>query len=254
MSLTFSAPTTRQARMFIKQATAGLLRKERGPDRGVRRHSYDVDDRRAQVFAPIGDGTKHGALDWIDAFLETAREYDDFHRGERGRRPLGFTGIRVLEILLGRRGVPIDFRTGRLDPAIDTIARIGRLVRATVIRALARLREHGFLHWVRRTRPTGNAGHAGPQREQITNAYYFDLAALPAKVRQRFRDLLARRALRRVQRATPPPRPVPPASVAKAPAPLARDPLLAAALARMGALVAGASPDDGQYPAQGNQG
>lgn len=242
---------TRAARQFVRQATATFLGKDRGRDRHVRRSSFDVDDRRAQVFTPIGDGTKRGALDWRDAYLDLAREYDDQHRGDRGKRPLGFTGIRVLEILLGRRGVPIDFKTGRLDPAIDTIARHGRLVRATVIRALARLKEHGFLQWVRRSRPTENAGAraAGPQREQITNAYFFDLTRLPATVRQRLRDLLARRALKRLERTeTPPPAaPAPPPKPPEAAKP--RDPALAAALARVEALVCSASPDDGQYPA-----
>jgi len=252
MSFAFTAPTTHQARQLLKKATAGLLGKDRGQDRSVRRNSYDVDDRRAQVFTPIGDGTKRGAFDWIDVYLDTAREYDDFHRGDRGKRPLGYTGIRVLEILLGRRGVPIDFKTGRLDPALDTIARIAGLVRATVIRALARLREHGFINWVRRSRPTENAGTFGPQREQITNAYYFNLAGLPGKVRQRFRDLLARRALKRINRAqsrtttpAPPQLPAPP-SITVA------DPAMAALLARVGVLVDNASPDDGQYPAQEN--
>ncbi|MEJ8630573.1 hypothetical protein P0F65_13380 [Sphingomonas sp. I4] len=76
----------------------------RGEDRTVRRDSYDVDDKRANVWRPIGDGTVAGAMDFRDALIQTAREYDDHHRGDRGVRPLGWTAIRVLEILLGVRG------------------------------------------------------------------------------------------------------------------------------------------------------
>jgi hypothetical protein len=39
---------------------------------------------------------------------------------------------------------------------------------------MARLKQHGFLEWIRRTEPTNNEG-AGPQVRQITNAYGFDL-------------------------------------------------------------------------------
>jgi hypothetical protein len=47
---------------------------------------------------------------------------------------------------------------------------------------MARLKEHGFLDWIRRTEPTDNVG-AGPQVRQITNAYGFDLKQLAAKAK-----------------------------------------------------------------------
>lgn len=193
---TEAALTARQTRQLTKKFTAQLTERERGADRAVRRHSYDVDDSRAQVFRPIGDGTKRGAMGWIDCLLQVAREYDDQHRDDGGKRPLGWTGLAVLEVLLGRRGrrrIPIDFKTGRLDPAIDTIAEATGLVRVTVVRALARLKATGFLQWVRRSRRTGNDGLFAPQRKQTSNAYFFDLGQLPKNVLQRFRDLLGRK-------------------------------------------------------------
>ncbi|MGN6270848.1 MAG: hypothetical protein ACTHM0_13270 [Sphingomonas sp.] len=207
----------------------------------MRRHSYDADDDpRAQVFTPIGDGTKAGAMGWIDALLQTAKEFDDLHRAPGGARPLG-TAIAILEVLLGRRGrtrIPIDFKTGRLDPAIDTIAAAAGRTRGTVIRALAALRRHGFLDWVRRTRKTGNDGQYGPQRAQTSNAYFFSLNGMAKRVRQRLRDLLARKRVARLARAAasgappgPPPSPPKPQNSA-----------LSAALGALGAAVANASP------------
>jgi len=44
----------------------------------------------------------------------------------------------------------IDYRTSRLEPALTTI--MGRVMRSkdAVVRALANLRTHGFLDWLRR--------------------------------------------------------------------------------------------------------
>lgn len=158
----------------------------------VRRSSYDVNDRRAKVWRPIADGSVAGALRWKDKLVQTAQEYDD-HLKEFGSRlgPLGDSGIRVLDTLLTRC---CDFKTGRCEPAIETIMRYTRYARATVVYALSRLREHGFLDWVRRTRPTGNERHEGPQVAQETNAYFFDLTRLAERALKRFRQLLGGRA------------------------------------------------------------
>ena len=40
--------------------------------------------------------------------------------------------------------------------------------------AIRRLRFHGLIDWVRRSIKTGNDGEFAPQREQTSNAYYFD--------------------------------------------------------------------------------
>lgn len=214
----------REVRGVTRGFAAGLSGKaERGPDRKVRRDSFDIADRRAQVFRPIGDGTKVGALSWIDCLLKTVAEWDDHERKKGGARPLGFAGLRVLETLLGRRGaIQVDFRSGRLDPAIDTIARVARLCRGTVIRALARLKALRVLDWVRRTQRADTAGDAGPQRVQVSNAYFFTPERLPARVVQRLRALIARRRVRRADVSPSAEKPV-----------TAMNPELAAALARV---------------------
>lgn len=127
------------------------------------------------MWGPIGDGTKRGGRRYAAALLQAAEFYER-HNKPPGKKngPLGHVGLEVLRALFR----VVDYRTGRLEPAIATICERIRRSRAAVVSALARLKEHGFLDWVRRTEPTGNVG-AGPQVRQITNAYGFDLARLP---------------------------------------------------------------------------
>lgn len=159
----------------------------RRTEQPVRRNSYDVDDRRAKVFRPIGDGSVKGAMRWREKFLQAAKEYDREIKEKGKRHPIGANAIRVLEILLWNCGV--DFKTGRLDPAIATIQEKSGFARKTVVDALARLKEHGFLNWVRRTERTGNARDEGPQVKQATNAYYFDMARMRERAMAAFRRL-----------------------------------------------------------------
>jgi hypothetical protein len=248
MTRTPETPLTgRQARQITKKFTAQLVgRHERGPDRKVRRGSVDIDDRRARVSRPIADGTKVGALAWIDCLQKAVSEWDDMERQKQGGRPLGLHGLRVLEVLLGRRGVvALDFRTGRLDPALDTIARAAGVCRTTVVRALARMRAMGILDWIRRSETTGATGQAAPQRRQVSNAYWFTPELLPARVLKRLRDLVARRALHR--RGTTPTAAAPPAP------PRPTSPELAAALDRLGRGLSASTPN-GEYPCSGVKG
>lgn len=141
----------------------------------VRRDSRHVGEREERIWRALGT-TKREAFRFRDALLQAARYFDERNKeAGKGNGPLGLAGVRVLEELLAI----VDFKTGRLEPAIDTICRRISKSRATVVRALARLKAHGFLDWVRRTEPTENAGEAGPQVRQITNAYGFDITRLP---------------------------------------------------------------------------
>ena len=96
--------------------------------------------------------------------------------------PIGDIGLRLLRELYRM----VDFKTGRLEPAIDTLCKRVKRARSTVVIYLRKLKEHGFLDWVRRSEPTDNAGEAGPQVRQISNAYGFSLprtaAAWVAKI------------------------------------------------------------------------
>lgn len=60
---------------------------------------------------------------------------------------LGRNGLAILHALLFDF---LNFRTGRLDPAISTIARAANISESSVKRGLARLKASGVLTWVRR--------------------------------------------------------------------------------------------------------
>lgn len=102
--------------------------------------------------------------------------------------PLGAVAIELVELFANM----VDFRTGRLEPSIETLMRHLKRSRDAIVRALKSLRAHRFLDWLRRYVPTGNEG-AGPQVQQTSNAYRL---SLPAR---------ALRLLGRLGMAPPPP-------------------------------------------------
>ena len=135
----------------------------------VRRNSYYANDRRAErIWQRLGSNNRD-ARRLIAARMKAAEYYDRRHK-EDGKRngALGHIGLEVLRELYRI----VDFKTGRLEPAIATICERIRRSRTAVVAAMARLKEHGFLDWVRRSEPVDNPG-AGPQVRQITNAYGF---------------------------------------------------------------------------------
>ena len=110
--------------------------------------------------------------------LLAARRYELAGRAKGQRNgPLGHVALEVLELL----GNLVHFRTGRLDPSLDTLMRLLRRSRAAVVRALKALRTHGFLDWLRRYEPTGHEGR-GPQVRQVSNAYRLSLPARAARL------------------------------------------------------------------------
>jgi hypothetical protein len=136
----------------------------------VRRKSYHRGERERRIWRAIDKRE-------IGARLRAAEEYDRDNR-EAGKRngPLGHVGLEVLRQLYRIA----DYKTGRLEPSIDYIRRsIGRS-RSAVCDALANLKRHGFLNWIRRTQPVENEG-SGPQVEQIPNAYWFSLPKAAAE-------------------------------------------------------------------------
>lgn len=164
----------------------------RNPDRTrvPRRNSFDVDDDRAQVFRPIRDG-----WDFVYALMQTFDELLQAQREERyrGKDRLQDGDRRVLRALLKY----LDFKTGRLDPCYQTIATRAGCARDTAIQAVKRLAQWLGLRWVRRTIVSENAGQAGPQREQTSNGYFFDLRATAKRVYETFRKALRRRLRQR---------------------------------------------------------
>lgn len=172
----------------------GELVASRQTHQPVRRNSYDVNDNRADVFRPIGDGTLEDFCRWRDSLWRSAREWN-VHARQAGKGvPLPGGYMRVLEAILFSN--QIDFRTGQLDPALSLIGKIAGCARDTVVRALAAFRRLGLIDWVRRTRKTGAAPGEGPRVKQETNAYFFELGRLPKPFYARFRELLGRQRAR----------------------------------------------------------
>lgn len=97
--------------------------------------------------------------------------------------PLGPSGERFLDSMMGLR----CFRTGRLDISIKEIARKLRMCVQTVCSYVERLEGLGLLVKLRRSRPIEAPEPGGPQVEQITNAYWFQL---PAELAERVRQIL----------------------------------------------------------------
>jgi hypothetical protein len=111
-----------------------------------------------------------------------ARRYELATRQPGARSgALGFVALEVLELLANL----VDYRTGRLDPAIEYL--MGKLKRSrdAIVRALKALRTHGFLDWLRRYVPTGNEGR-GPQVQQTSNAYRLSMPARALQLLGRF--------------------------------------------------------------------
>ena len=76
------------------------------------------------------------------------------------------SGLQLLRALLFQF---LDCRTGRLDPSLDTLARATGHCRATIVAALRRLRQAGFVTWVQRVALVRIDGQLRPQ--QVTNGY-----------------------------------------------------------------------------------
>lgn len=160
----------------LGRRTRMLLERGDNPRSGqpVWRNSYTEGTFEDRIWKPINGGSARGGKRWTAALMKAARAFELRTRLRRretepGARngDLGEVGLEVLGYLYEL----VDYATGRLEPAIATIAEgIGRSYSA-VHDALVRLRRAGFLQWIRRSRPIEDASPMGPQVEQVSNAY-----------------------------------------------------------------------------------
>lgn len=163
----------------VQEALQGVRegRADRRTGQQVHRYTRTQRGQEGRFWQPIDRRSR-------SRLIAAAERYDRVHRiahrtARNGREngTIGHVGLEVLRALLFDF---LDCRTGRLDPAIATIAaKIGRSI-AAVAEALKRLKAHGFLEWLRRYVPTGQAGLRGPQVQQTSNAYRIMLPALIA--------------------------------------------------------------------------
>lgn len=101
----------------------------------------------------------------VGRFMLAAERFE--RRGKlRGRRngPLGHIGLEVLRELLRL----VDYKTGRLDPSLQYLGDRLKRSKDAIVRALAALRRHGFIDWIRRWRATGDEQQPVAQ---TSNAY-----------------------------------------------------------------------------------
>jgi hypothetical protein len=160
----------------LNKKTRAYLERGDSPRTGepVWRNSYTVGQVEDRIWRPINDGTTRGGRRWTRALHKAARAFEIETRIKRrevdpGARngALGVIGLSVLEYLYD----VVDYRTGCLEPAVRTIAdSIGHAYSA-VHEALCRLRQHGFLRWMRRSKPVDNPEPGGPRVQQASNAY-----------------------------------------------------------------------------------
>ncbi|HWK67541.1 MAG TPA: hypothetical protein VNS34_21645 [Rhizobiaceae bacterium] len=160
----------------------------------VWRNSYYEGQIEKRIWRPLGDGTKRTGSRLRSIVLDYARRFETKTRCERRIRAenrrnlrrglLGEVGVEVLGFMWGL----VDFMTGRLEPAIQTIAdELGRSYSA-VHQALVDLRRRGFLQWERRARPIEDPVPGGQLVEQIPNAY---VLLIPPELRDYVRKLFA---------------------------------------------------------------
>jgi hypothetical protein len=142
-------------------------------DAGTRRTHQPVrrsSSRAGKCESVFWKGTDHQTVKLI---ILAARRYE-LQGKQPGKKngPLGAVAIEVLEYFANI----VDFKTGRLDPSLDTLTKKLCRSRDAVWKALNALRDHGFIDWLRRYIPTNNEG-AGPQVQQASNAYRLSLPA-----------------------------------------------------------------------------
>lgn len=100
---------------------------------------------------------------WYRAKRWDQRTHEKFrHGGIVGRSALAVLHVLITDFL--------NFRTGRLDPAIATIAKAARVCERTAATALARLRDLGIIGWLRRCEESTDE-HGRFILRQRTNAY-----------------------------------------------------------------------------------
>lgn len=169
--------STSRFALSIGEIVAGIEQpgKHRRSSVPVWRNSYYEGSIEDRVYRPFMGGNKRNAKRMIAAIMRSARELEKKTRRARQEKAkgarngiIGQTGLDVLDVLYNRF---LDYKSGRLDPSIEAIADATGYAYSAVHAALVRLRECGFVQWVRRSRETGNKGEAGPQVEQIPNAY-----------------------------------------------------------------------------------
>lgn len=167
---------------------AGRGSAQKRTDQPVWRGSLDVDDPRAKVQRPLGDGTPEGAKEFIRAWIIALKDYAEHTRKPGKAHELTANLVKLIETIMWRC---LDRTSGACEVTLERIIEVTKFSRPTVVRLLSRARAAGFIDWVRRTEKTDNAPGEGPQVKQTANAYFFEVTKLPVEAYRRLRQRLA---------------------------------------------------------------
>lgn len=174
--LTNPHAVAREARKLVRATAASLSVGDRSrADDAVRRHSVDIDDERARIRKPLGNGTVEDAADCRDALLMAVKEYHRQTSLETKNKQGAITAaqIDVFEVMLTDDD-GFDYSTGTVDLAISQYREKSGKSANTVQAARRRLKAMGVIEVVNRTIQTGREKLFGvPQRIQISSLVYF---------------------------------------------------------------------------------
>lgn len=174
--LTNRHAVAREARKLVRATAASLSVGDRSrADDAVRRQSVDIDDERARIRKPLGDGTVEDAADCRDALLMAVKEYHRQTSLDTKHKQGAITAaqIDVFEVMLTDDD-GFDWSTGTVDLAISQYREKSGKSANTVQAARRRLKAMGVIEVVNRTIQTGREKLFGvPQRIQISSLVYF---------------------------------------------------------------------------------
>ncbi len=178
-SLQRGSTGTRNTGLSFTELTTGIRDRARS-GQPVRRNSHNAGGAELALWRQhnMFPKSEHNAR------MRAAEEFEHETKlpGKRNGA-LGAIALKVYRYLLRLRGK----KSGRLDPTIRWIADNIYHSRSAVAAALQRLKEHGFLDWIRRCQPIEGALPDEQQTEQIANAY---ILRLPASAKERVRRML----------------------------------------------------------------
>lgn len=174
---------------------------QRGRSR-VRRHTYDIDDARAQVHAPLSeDGTYESSALVARALVETARlaRKMTVAATRYGQGAISRVAEDALATLLAADH-GFDHWSGTNDLAGSVLAKEGAFSKRQWQRVKPVLKRLGFIDYKHRSVKTGLGRAAGVDEDlQISDLYSFSPARLVSWLKEIFDAALAR--LKRIVRA-----------------------------------------------------
>jgi hypothetical protein len=156
---------------LIAGQLSGLFRSHR-PRTGqhVRRNSYHVGERETRAWV------QHNTFrsDEHNARMRAAEKLERETKAPGKRNgALGYVALDLLRFLLRLR----NRKTGQLDPSYAYLAKELNRSRSAIVAAAHRLKQHGFLDWIRRTQLVEDPA-SDQYVQQIPNAF---LLTLPRK-------------------------------------------------------------------------